>query len=81
MLAQRLSPSAWARTQTPMALFVVRLLLVANSAILGAVGLLCLLFVSRPAGLVGAALVWGLAATFVSLIRYTNPHRGETSRW
>jgi hypothetical protein len=76
-----LSPARWAMTQTPVALMVIRLLLVANALVLLAVGALCLVFVEKPAGAVGAALVWGLAILLFALVPYTNAHRGSLTRW
>jgi len=60
---------------------VIRLLIVANTVVLVAVGALCLAFFSHPAGIVIAAVVWGLAAVLLGLVPYTNPHRGDRSRW
>ena len=76
-----LSPARWSKTQSPVALLVVRLLLVANALVLVAAGALALVFVSRPADFVGAALTWALAAGLVALVPYTNPRRGDRSRW
>jgi len=72
---------AWAATQKPTSLLVVRLLAVANVAVLSAVGALCLLFVSRPAGLVAAALFWAFAAALLAVVPYTDPRRRDGSRW
>jgi len=80
-MAGNLSPARWARTQSAVALMVVRLLIVANTIVLAAVGALCLAFVSRPAGYVGAGVVFGLTAVLLCLLPYTNPRRGEQSRW
>lgn len=80
-MAANLSPTRWATSQTPVALMVIRLLIVANLAVLVAAGALCLAWVARPAGIVGAALIWALAAALVALVPYTNPRRGSTSRW
>ena len=80
-MTTRLSPAGWAKTQSPVALMVVRLLLVANTLVLAAAGALCLASVARPAGIVGAALLWSLAAALLSLVPYTNPRRGNRSRW
>jgi len=60
---------------------VIRLLIVANVAVLATAGALCLAWVGRPAGIVGATLIWALAASLLALVPYTNPHRGSTSRW
>jgi hypothetical protein len=76
-----LSPASWARTQSPVALMVVRILLVANVLVLTAVGGLCLASVGRPAGIVGAACIWALAVVLLWLVPYANPRRGERSRW
>jgi len=59
----------------------IRLLIVANAVVLATAGTLCLAWVARPAGIVGAALIWALAATLFALVPYTNPRRGATSRW
>jgi predicted PurR-regulated permease PerM len=77
----RLSPARWAATQSATALLVVRLLLVANTLVLAVAGGLCLVAVSWPAGIVEAALIWGLAALLLSLVPYTNPRRGDRARW
>ena len=76
-----LSPARWAATQSPVALMAIRLLLVANVVVLVTAGALCLAWVARPAGIVGAALIWALAAALLALVPYTNPRRGSTSRW
>jgi len=79
--AARLSPARWAKTQSPVALMVIRLLLVANTLVLTAAGALSLASVARPAGIVGAAVLWALAAALLGLVPYTNPRRGDRSRW
>jgi hypothetical protein len=76
-----LSPAQWSKTQSPVALLVVRLLLVANALVLVAAGALVLVSLSRPAGLVGAVLMWALAALLLGLVPYTNPRRGDRARW
>ncbi|HXH96017.1 MAG TPA: hypothetical protein VNH40_02310 [Gaiellaceae bacterium] len=48
---------------------------------LAVAGGLCLVAVDWPAGIVGAALIWGLAALLLSLVPYTNPRRGDRARW
>ena len=60
---------------------VVRLLLVANTFVLAAAGALSLASVASPAGIVGAAVLWALAAALLALVPYTNPRRGDRSRW
>jgi len=60
---------------------VIRLLLVANTLVLAAAGALCLASVARPAGIVGAALIWALAAGLLALVPYTNPRRRDHARW
>ncbi|HXR12938.1 MAG TPA: hypothetical protein VN770_11620 [Gaiellaceae bacterium] len=77
----KLSPASWSRTQSPVALMVVRLLLVGNTLVLAAAGALCLVSVARPAGVVGAALIWGLAVLLLALVPYTNPRRSDRARW
>jgi hypothetical protein len=81
MMPAALSPGRWSKTQSPVALMVIRLLLVGNMIVLAAGGALCLVAVARPVGIVGAALIWCLAAVLFWLVPYTNPRRGDTSRW
>jgi hypothetical protein len=76
-----LSPARWAATQSATALMVVRLLLVANTLVLAVAGGLCVMAVSWPGGIVGAGLMWALAALLLFLVPYTNPRRGNLSRW
>ena len=76
-----LSPARWAATQSPVALMVIRLLLVANTIVLVAVGALCFVFFAHPGGIVIALAVWGVAAIFMGLVPYTNPLRGQDRRW
>lgn len=75
-----LSPARWAQTQSPVALMVVRLLLIANGIVLVVVGALCAAFVAWPGALVAVG-VWGLAVALLALVPYTNPRRGSTSTW
>ena len=75
------SPARWAASQSPVALLVVRLLIVANIGVLGVVGALCLAFVARPAGIVIALVVWGAVAALFALLPYTNPRRRRGTRW
>ena len=79
-MARRWSVAGWAASQSPVSLLVVRLLLIANVLVLAVVGGLWLAFASPPAGAVGAALSWGVAALLLLLLPYTNPHRGDRSR-
>ena len=81
VIGARLSPARWASTQSATGLMVVRLLLVANAVVLAVAGGLCIVAVSWPAGIAGAALIWALAALLISLLPYTNAHRGERARW
>ena len=81
MMPAALSPARWSTTQSPVALMVIRLILVGNMVVLATGGALCLVAVARPAGIVGAALIWCLAAVLFSLVPYTNPRRGDASRW
>jgi hypothetical protein len=81
MMPAALSPARWSKTQSPVALMVIRLLLVGNVVVLATGGALCLVGVARPAGILGAALIWCLAAALLWLVPYTNPRRGDTSRW
>jgi len=80
MAAGALSPARWAKTQSPLALMVVRLLLVANGIVLVVVGALCAAFVAWPEALVAIG-VWGLALVLLALVPYTNPRRGSSSNW
>jgi len=76
-----LSPTRWAATQSPIALMVLRLLIVANFIVLAAVGALCLVFVAHPAGILIGLIVWGVAGGLLGLVPYTNPRRGQRGRW
>jgi hypothetical protein len=62
-------------------LLVVRLLAIANALVLAAVGGLCLAFIAPPAGVAGAALSWSAVLLLLRLVPYTNPRRGDRSRW
>ena len=64
-----------------MALLVVRLLLVTNSVLLITIGTLCFAFVAKPGGFVVAGAAWATSAGLLFVVPYTNPRRGETSRW
>ncbi|HEX3540431.1 MAG TPA: hypothetical protein VHT75_08310 [Acidimicrobiales bacterium] len=57
------------------ALFVLRLLLVSNALVVGAVGALCLAFVERPAGVIFAAGCWLLAGGLLGMVPLTDPYR------
>ena len=67
-MARRWSVAAWAASQSPVSLLVVRLLVVSNVLVLAAVGGLSLAFVALPAGAVGAALSWGAVAALLRLL-------------
>ena len=69
------------RTQSPVSLLAVRLLVVANVLVLAAVGGLSLAFVAGAAGMAGAALCWGAVAALLRLLPHTNPRRRDRSRW
>ena len=56
---------------------VIRLLLITNALLLAVVGLISFLFVERPAGLVGAGLVWAVAATLFACVHLTDFYRHE----
>jgi hypothetical protein len=56
---------------------VIRLLLITNGMLLTIVGVLCLLYVERPAGLVGAGVVWAVAATLFACVHLTDYYRHE----
>jgi len=80
-MARRWSVAAWAEEQSPVSLLAVRLLVVANVLVLAAVGGLSLAFVAGAAGVAGAALCWGTVVALLRLLPYTNPRRGDRSRW
>jgi len=65
------------RRSSPAAMMVIRLLLITNGLLLAVVGLLSFLFVERPAGLVGAVVVWGAAAAMFGCVHYTDYYRHE----
>ena len=77
----RWSPGRWTVSQKPTTLLAIRLLLVANSFVLTAIGALYLASAARPGGVIVAAVVWSLAALLLSAVRFTNPRRGDPSRW
>jgi hypothetical protein len=56
---------------------VIRLLLITNGILLGVVGLISFLYVERPAGLVGAGVVWVVAATLFGCVHLTDFYRHE----
>ena len=62
-------------TRSLHALFVVRLLLIANGTILSVVGVLYALFGERPAGLIVGAALGALAVTLFACLPLTNPER------
>jgi hypothetical protein len=62
---------------TPAALMILRLLLVADGIIMAAVGIISLLFVDRPAGLVFTAGAWFLSLLLFGGVPFTDPHRGD----
>ena len=74
------SPVSWAAEQSPVALMVIRVLLVANIGLLTAVGAICLAFVSRPAGTIAAGLSWGFVVALLFFLPHTKPRR-DNSRW
>jgi hypothetical protein len=68
-------------------LIALRLVIIANVAIVFAVGALCIAYYERPQGYVIGAAAWCFGAALVSLIRFTDPYRaprrkrrGSTSR-
>jgi hypothetical protein len=54
---------------------VLRLLVVSNAVVVSAVGGLCLAYVERPAGQIGAAACWAFAAGLLGLLPLTDPYR------
>jgi hypothetical protein len=75
------SPGRWTASQKPTTLLAIRLLLVANSFVLGAIGALYLASASRPGGVIVAAVLWSFATLLLSAVRFTNPRRGDPGRW
>jgi hypothetical protein len=61
-------------------LFVLRLLLVSNAIVVIAVGGLCLAYVERPAGVIGAAGCWVFAGCLLGLVPRTDPYRPRKVR-
>jgi hypothetical protein len=80
-MARRWSVAAWAQSQTPVSLLVVRLLLIANILVLTLAGGLWLAFAAPPAGVIGAAIGWSVAGLLLMLLPHTNPRRRDRSRW
>jgi hypothetical protein len=58
-------------------LLVVRYLLVGNGCMVFAVGLISLLYVERPAGILVAAAAWLLAGLLFGAVPFTDPYRHE----
>jgi hypothetical protein len=65
------------KRRSPATLMVVRMLLITNGCLLAAVGVISFLYVERPAGLVGAGLMWAVAATLFACVHYTDFYRHE----
>ena len=65
------------RRLSPSSLMILRFLLISDGLIVAVVGLLCVLYVDRPAGLVAAAGAWLLAGLLFGAVRYTDPYRGQ----
>jgi hypothetical protein len=62
-------------TRRLQALLVVRLLLLANGCVLGAIAALYLVFGERPAGLVVGGVLGAVAAGLFACVPLTNPDR------
>ncbi|MGZ4387377.1 MAG: hypothetical protein ACXVZO_10645 [Gaiellaceae bacterium] len=75
------SPGAWAATQKPTTLLVIRVLMVADAIVLGVVGGLYLAFASWPAALAVAGILFAVVLMLLALLPYTDPRRGSGSRW
>jgi hypothetical protein len=58
-------------------LLVVRYLLVGNGCIVSAVGVIAVLYVERPAGILVAAGAWLLAGLLFGAVPFTDPYRHE----
>jgi hypothetical protein len=58
-------------------LLVVRFLLIANAAVLVAVGFLSLAFVDRPVGVVIGAISWCTSGCLIGCVPLTDPYRRE----
>ena len=67
----------WRRHPSIRALLVMRILLVSNGLLLGAVGTLYVAFGSRPAGYVVGAVLFLAAIGIWALIPLTDPYRQE----
>ncbi len=59
---------------------VVRTILIADVALLVVAGFMALLWVSRPAGYVAAAVMWVVAGGLLGLLPLTDRYRAE-ARW
>jgi hypothetical protein len=56
---------------------VLRLVLIANTVLLVALGTLFVVFVERPAGLVVGGILWLVSAGLVACLPLTDPYRHE----
>jgi hypothetical protein len=60
---------------------VVRTMLVADVVLLVVAGIMSLAWVSRPAGIVAAAVMWLVAGGLIALLPLTDPYRVEQRRY
>lgn len=67
------------RRWSPAALFVIRLLLVADAILIAIVGGIAVAFVEKPPGWFFAGGAWALAAFLFGCVRFTDPYRYEAS--
>lgn len=66
------------RRWSPTALFVIRLLLVADGVLLAVVGGLAAAFVEKPSGWFLSGGAWAVAALLLGCVRLTDPYRYES---
>ena len=70
---------AFPRRWSPTALFVIRLLLVADGILIAIVGGIAAAFVEKPAGWFLGAGAWMVAAVLFACVRRTDPYRYEAA--
>ena len=72
-----MSPGRRRRRWSASSLLVLRVLLLADAAVLFVVGGMAVAFVERPAGLVAAGCAWLLAGALLACLPLTDPYRHE----
>jgi membrane protein implicated in regulation of membrane protease activity len=68
------------RRWSPSALFVIRLLLVADGILVAVVGGIAAAYVDKPSGWLLGAGAWTVAGLLFGCVRLTDPYRYE-ARW